>query len=81
MLDNLLWTPSSVKELICLDSDEFEDYEIDDAEIEAFVNRALVDWLNGKLDTGTLTDILMQYGIDPQLIDLCEGHVETLLRS
>lgn len=65
----MLWLPETAKELICIDS---EDLDSDDIELQAFINQATVDWLNGKLDTGTLTDIYLQYGIDPSRIDDAE---------
>lgn len=68
----MLWLPETAKELICVDSD---DLGFDDIDIEILINQAVVDWLNGKLDTGTLADIFLQYDIDPQRIDYLESRV------
>lgn len=61
----MLWIPGSAKELLAVDLLEPGTASDDDWQDQVFINSAIVDWLNGKLDTGTLTDILLQYGIDP----------------
>ena len=71
MADSLLWLPESAKELVCLDS-----FDIEDIDIQVFINQNLVNWLNGKLDTGTLVDMLMQYDIDPSILDEYEKYVK-----
>lgn len=71
-----IWLPSTAKEALCLDSDSIEDIDI-----QLFINQSIVDWLNGKLDTGTLTDILMQYDIDPNMLDNFENRLYHLLRQ
>ncbi len=73
MADSLLWLPESAKELVCLDS-----LEIEDLDLQVFINTNLVNWLNGKLDTGTLIDMLMQYDIDPSILDDYEKYVRYL---
>jgi hypothetical protein len=74
---DLLWMPSntSVKDILCL-----EDNEAADLIPTLSINQSLVDWLNGKLDTGTLTDILLEYDVDPAILDDCESYVQFLLR-
>jgi hypothetical protein len=76
-MSDLLWMPSntSVKDILCL-----EDNEAADLILTLFINQSLVDWLNGKLDTGTLTDILLEYDVDPAILDDCEVYVQFLLR-
>ena len=73
MADSLLWLPESAKELVCLDS-----FDIEDIDIQVFINQNLVNWLNGKLDTGTLIDMLLQYGINPSILDDYEKYVKYL---
>jgi len=73
MADSLLWLPESAKELVCLDS-----FDIEDLDVQVFINTNLVNWLNGKLDTGTLVDMLMQYGINPSILDDYEKYVRYL---
>ena len=73
MADSLLWLPESAKELVCLDS-----FDIENLDIQVFINTNLVNWLNGKLDTGTLVDMLMQYGINPSILDDYEKYVRYL---
>jgi hypothetical protein len=73
MADSLLWLPESAKELVCLDS-----FDIEDLDTQVFINTNLVNWLNGKLDTGTLVDMLMQYDINPSILDDYEKYVKYL---
>lgn len=75
MKDNLLWLPDSAKELLCVDSDEVEDIDT-----MLFINQSTTDWLNGELDTGTFTDILLEYDVNPNRINDAENLLEILLR-
>lgn len=70
-MSQLLWLPDSAKELLCVESDE-----VDSIETMVLVNSSVVNWLNGKLDTGTFTDILLQYDINPSRIDECEALIQ-----
>lgn len=76
MADSLLWLPESAKEFVCLDSSEIEDLDI-----QVFINTNLVNWLNGKLDTGTLVDMLLQYDIDPSILDEFEKYIKYIGKS
>lgn len=71
MKDSILWLPESAKEALAVSTEQVED-----TETMVFVNQSLVNWLNAELDTGTLTDILMQYDLEPEMID----DLEDLLR-
>lgn len=73
MRNSLIWLPQSAKELICLDSEQ-----VHDIDTQIFINQALVNWLNGRLDTGTLTDILLQNDINPYIIDEFETHINNI---
>lgn len=78
-MQNKLWLPESAKELMCIDADEAEEAS-DPFEAMIMINQANVDWLNGKLDTGTLTDIYLHYGISPERIDQTETFVKQVLK-
>lgn len=69
MIDSLLWLPESAKEALSVDSVEAED----DVEAMIFINQSVVNWLGGELDTGTMTDIFLQYNIDPHRINRVEN--------
>lgn len=72
----MLWIPDTAKELLAVDLAEAETATDDDWQTQIFINTAIVDWLNGRLDTGTLTDILLQYGIDPaNHLDAAEDYI------
>ncbi|MBD2569691.1 hypothetical protein [Anabaena lutea] len=48
------------------------------------INQASVDWLQGKIDTGTYFDILDEYGVDPfdhvePVEDILDGQLSPLL--
>lgn len=78
MKSNLLWTPDSAKELLAVelqDAGSATDAEFDQM---LFINQSIVDWLNGKLDTGTLTDTLLQYDVEPEILDRAESHLQLL---
>lgn len=75
-----LWLPESLKELLCIDADEAKDAS-DPFEAMMVLNQATVDWINGKLDTGTYTDIYLQYGISPTRIDETEAFVQQALKQ
>lgn len=74
MKNSLLWLPESAKEALCVDNSEVENIDT-----MVFVNQSIVDWLNSELDTGTLTDILMQYDVNPEKIDDLEKLLEFLV--
>lgn len=74
MKDSLLWLPESAKEALCVDNSEVEDIDT-----MLFINQSITNWLNSKLDTGTLTDILMQYDVNPERIDDLEKLLEFLI--
>lgn len=76
MTDSRLWLPESAKEILCLDSSEIEDLDT-----LVFVNQNLVNWLNGRLDTGTLVDMLMQCEVDPCILDGFEKYINYLGRQ
>ena len=76
MSASIIWLPETAKDALCLDTSEVEN--IDDL---LLCNQSIVDWLNGKLDTGTLTDILMQFEVDPKILDDFENYVYRLLRQ
>ena len=74
MQSSILWPPDSAKEALCVDNGEVEN--IDNM---VFINQSITDWLNSKLDTGTLTDILMQYDVSPERIDNLESLLKFLI--
>lgn len=74
-----LWLPESLKELLCIDADEAQKAS-DPFEAMMVINQATIDWLNGNLDTGTFTDIYLQYGISPTRIDEAEAFVQEVLK-
>ena len=74
MKDSLLWLPESAKEALCVDNSEVEDIDT-----MVFINQSITNWLNSELDTGTLTDILMQYDVNPEKIDDLEKLLEFLV--
>ena len=74
MQSSILWLPDSAKEALCVDNGEVEN--IDNM---VFINQSITDWLNSKLDTGTLTDILMQYDVSPERIDNLESLLKFLI--
>lgn len=76
MSASTIWLPNTAKEALCLDSSEVEN--IDDL---LLCNQSIVDWLNGKLDTGTLTDTLMQFDVNPEILDDFETYVYRLLKQ
>lgn len=79
MTGSKLWLPGTAKELLCLETDDCEpDNQL---EIATVVNPAIVGWLNGTLDTGTLTDTLLEYDVDPSILDVCEDFIAFLHRS
>lgn len=53
-----LWYPPSLADLLCVDIDT----QADDTQFQNMLvaNQATVDWLGGKLDTGTYLDIVEQ---------------------
>lgn len=71
-----IWLPNTAKEALCLGTDAVEDIEL-----QVFINQSIVSWLNGQLDTGTLTDIFMQYDIDPTMLDNFENRLYHLIRQ
>ena len=75
MSSNLIWLPETAKEALCIDT------SVADIETTLIVNQSLVNWLNGKLDTGTLTDVLLQFQIDPQFLDNFESCIHNLLKQ
>lgn len=76
MSTSTIWLPSTAKEALCLDTGSIEDIEL-----QVFINQSIVDWLNGKLDTGTLTDVFMQHDIDPKMLDNFENMLYHLIRQ
>ena len=74
MKDSLLWLPESAKEALCVDNSEVEDIDT-----MVFINQSITNWLNSELDTGTLTDILMQYDVNPERINDLEKLLEFLV--
>lgn len=81
MAQSILWIPETAKELLAVDLQEPSTATDDDWIIATFINTAIVDWLNGQLDTGTLTDILLQHGIEPaQHLDAAENYFHSLVR-
>lgn len=76
MTGSRLWLPVTAKELLCLDTEDDNQLEI-----ATVVNPAIVGWLNGDLDTGTLTDTLLEYDVDPSILDDCEDFIAFLHRS
>lgn len=71
---SILWLPDSAKEALCVDNSEVESIDT-----MVFVNQSITNWLNSELDTGTLTDILMQYDVSPERIDDLESLLEFLI--
>lgn len=77
----MLWIPDTAKELLAVDLQEASTANDDDWNDQIFVNQSIINWLNGQLDTGTLTDILLHYEIDPkQHLDGAEDYIEQLIR-
>lgn len=76
-----LWIPKSARELLLVGLEDFANATDDELNAMLLINQAGTDWLNGKLDTRTYTDILLQYGFDPsEIIDAAEDYVNTLIR-
>lgn len=77
----MLWIPDTAKELLAVDLLEPATANDDDWNLQLFINQSIVDWLNGQLDTGTFTDILLQYDIDPSdHLDEAQLYFEQLLK-
>lgn len=74
MEKSILWLPDSAKEALCVDSEEVESIDT-----MLFINQSITNWLNSELDTGTLTDILMQYDVNPERIDDLESLLKFLI--
>jgi hypothetical protein len=75
-----LWVPDSASELLVVTVDERAS-ELD-FEGMLLVNQAAVDWLHGRLDTGTYFDMLDHVGIDPLgFVGEVEQHVQLLMAA
>lgn len=76
----MLWVPEHLADTLTVTIDGSQSTETD-WEGMMMVNQAAVDWLKGKLDTGTYFDILEHVGIDPLgFVQPVESHVELLLK-
>lgn len=80
-MNSILWTPDSAKELLAVSLEDAGNATEDEWQRMAFINQSIVSWLNGSLDTGTLTDILSQYDVKPETIDQCEDYVRFLINQ
>lgn len=78
MNSSRLWLPDSAKELLAVDLNEADSASEEEFQVMLFINQSITDWLNGRLDTGTLTDILLQYDVKPETIDNCEDYIHVL---
>lgn len=78
MSSSKLWIPNSAKELLAVDLNDASNATEDEFQRMLFINQSITDWLNSRLDTGTLTDILSQYDVEPETLDDCEDYVHIL---
>lgn len=78
-MNSILWTPDSAKELLAVSLEDAANATEDEWQRMVFINQSIINWLSGSLDTGTLTDILSQYDVEPETIDRCEDYVQYLI--
>ena len=71
MADSSFWLPESARELVCLNS-----LELENLDIQVFISNNIVNWLNGRLDTGLLIDVLLEYNINPSILDEFEKYIK-----